>query len=394
MLRWLFCILIFFMGTASAAVPTSSEPFYFLALSDIHFDPLAVCRNAKTSPCPFLKRLRQTPASGWREMFAATDTAPPQFKRDANFVLLQDALREAQVSAEKYHPDFVLVLGDSLVHDFRRDYRRYSGDKSMAGFQAFAGKTLEFVKLSLAKSFPDTDVFVVVGNNDTYSANYQSVPRGDFFQQAGAMFSTLIKNPTARAAMRAEFSTAGYYAVDVPNHPDMRLIVLNSVLFSTKSRGEASLQAAWQQMDWLHVQLQAAKDRHQQILIALHIPPQVDMYLLGRIRLFTARQYFQPELLARYKQELAAFYPQIMSVISGHLHYDWSQSFAVDSLRELPVITVPSISPIFGNDPAFKVYHYTPALARMDDVYTYLFSVQRDSLWHIFHTTPKAKAAM
>ncbi len=259
MLRRLLCLLILSLGTAFAAAPTSSEPFYFLALSDLHFDPLAACRNIKTIPCPTLKRLRQTPATGWRDLLAGADTALPQVKRDTNYVLLQDALREAKTSAEKYQPDFVLVLGDSLVHDFRRDYRRYSGDKSLAGFQAFAAKTLEFVKLSLAKTFPDTDIFVAVGNNDTFSANYQSVPHGDFFHQAGAMFSTLIKNPAARSAMRAEFNAAGYYAVDVPNHPDMRLIVLNSVLFSVKSRGEDSLQAALQQLDWLHQQLQAQK---------------------------------------------------------------------------------------------------------------------------------------
>src|SRR3990167_3445252 len=219
--------------------------------------------------------------------------------------------REAETNAEKYQPDFVLVLGDSLVHDFRRDYQRYSGDRSQAGFQAFVAKTLEFVKLSLAKTFPDTDVFFVVGNNDTYSRNYQSVPHGEFFHDTGAMFSALIKNAAVRQTMRTEFNVAGYYALDVPNHPDMRLIVLNSVLFSAKSRGEDSLRAAMQELDWFHQQLQAAKDKHQQVLIALHIPPQIDMYLMGRVRLFTAHQYFQPALLLRYKQELAAYYPQI-----------------------------------------------------------------------------------
>ncbi len=78
------------------------------------------------------------------------------------------------------------------------------------------------------------------------------------------------------------------------------------------------------------------------------------MYLLGRLRLFTAHQYFQSPLLARYKQELAAFYPQIMGVISGHLHYDWSQFFAVDALHELPMISVRLLVPSLVTIPPLR----------------------------------------
>jgi len=38
-----------------------------------------------------------------------------------------------------------------------------------------------------------------------------------------------------------------------------------------------------------------------------------------------------------------------------------------------------SVSPFFGNEPAFKVYHYVPAVARIDDIYTYTDVIEHDN---------------
>lgn len=374
-------LLIMVSGSVAAALPAAGSPFYFLALSDIHFDPFATCRGIGNKSCPLIKQLRAKPASAWGPILAAADTALPRTRRDANYVLLKQTLKEAQQAALTMHPDFVLVLGDTLGHDFRRYYKRYAGDRSQAGFQNFVKKTLEFINLSLASTFPLTNVYMVVGNNDTYSANYQSVPGGEFFHDAGSLWSTLIQDPAARARMRNDFAEAGYYALDVPAHPSLRLVVLNSILFSKRSSGERSLQAATRQMDWLHQQLQQAEDRQQQVFIVMHIPPRIDVYLMGRFRLFTARQFYKPVFMEQLMTELRAFSPQVIALMSGHLHRDWTHGLPLGSHRDLPVISVPSVSPIFGNDPAFKVYHYVPAVARIDSIYTYTDAIQQDQSW-------------
>lgn len=358
--------------------------FYFLAFADIHFDPFAACYG-KTVPCSLLERLRAASVNDWPMMLSAGDQSAPRYRRDTNYVLLTQSLLEAKTAAKKNHADFVLVLGDTLGHDFQRYYKKYTRDKKMIGYRDFVHKTLEFVNRELSRTFPDTSVFMVTGNNDTYSRNYQSVPRGLFFARTGALWSTLIKDADSRAAMRRAFSAGGYYAVDVPGDSAVRLIVLNSVLFSVKAIGAAAEQAASDQLGWLHDQLQQAKQHHQRILIALHIPPGIDVYATRRWRLFTLLEFWKSDPLARFKRELAPYHSQIIAIFSGHLHYDWSQSLRVDGLHDIPVVSVPSVSPFFGNDPSFKIYHYSAVSGGVNEIDTYTFSVSGERTSSLEH---------
>jgi sphingomyelin phosphodiesterase acid-like 3 len=171
--------------------------------------------------------------------------------------------------------------------------------------------------------------------------------------------------------------------VNVPEHPDVRLVVLNSVLFSTKSLSSQSQRAANAQLDWLQQQLQQAVNQKQKILIALHIPETVDVYATHFFRLFTFQEFWKTEFVGRFNSEIAAFAPSIIGIFSGHLHYDWMQKLAVDKHHSLPVITVPSISPVYGNDPAFKLYHF--ADDRIDNYTTYTYSIKSDS-WSVTHS--------
>lgn len=357
----------------------------FLALADIHFDPFTACYAVKERPCPLVQRLRTAPVYRWQDILSVDDTGEPQYRQDTNFVLLQRNLAEAKNAAVNKKVDFVLVLGDTIGHDFRYYYKKYAQDKSQEGYRDFVRKTLEYVNMQLTKTFPATNIFMVVGNNDTYSRNYQTVPGGDFLDQTGALWSSLIKSARDRAIMRSEFTAGGYYAVDVPSQDDMRLIVLNSVLFSVKSVGRGSEGAASAQLNWLHQQLQQAKSKNQKVLIAMHIPPALDIYATRNWRLFTLLEFWRPEYISRFKTELAAFYPQIIAIFTGHLHYDWTQKLIVDSYQDIPVVTVPAVSPIFGNDPGFKVYHYSAADNHIDDFYTYTYPVKGRGTWSIEH---------
>lgn len=376
------CCFIFFCPGFVLAADSS---VYFLSLADIHFSPFVACYSVKERPCPLIQRLRSAPASQWPVILSVDDTGEPRYRQDTNFILLQKNLEGAKDAAAKNHVDFVLVLGDTVGHDFRYYYKKYSQDKSQEGYRDFVRKTLDFVNLELSAAFPNTSIFMVVGNNDTYSSNYQSVPGGEFFNQTGALWSSLVKSARDRVVMRSEFPAGGYYAVDVPGHPELRLIVLNSVLFSVKSIGRGSERAAGVQLNWLRQQLQQAKNQNQKVLIALHIPPVLDVYATRHWRLFTLLEFWRPEYIARFKTELAAFYPEIIGVFSGHLHYDWSQTLLLGGRQDVPVISVPSVSPIYGNDPGFKVYHYSAADDRIDDFYTYTYPVRGRGTWSIEH---------
>src|SRR5580704_4312773 len=78
-----------------------------LVLSDIHFDP--------TANKALVDRLAAAEPAQWVSIFATDDTRMSTYREDTNWKLLRSTL--AATKAPK--PDFVLVSGDFLVHQFR-----------------------------------------------------------------------------------------------------------------------------------------------------------------------------------------------------------------------------------------------------------------------------------
>lgn len=381
-MRFMISLLLIFFFCASALA--AGETRFFLTIADIHFDPFIGCGR---SACPLVNQLKQASIQQWPALFKANDKKISRYGQDSDYLLLHSALAAAKEKAAAQPIQFVLVLGDSIGHDYRRDYRHYTGDRSRAGYEAFVRKTLDFLNAELAKTFPNTDVYMVTGNNDSFSGNYVSDPNGAFYHSIGTLWSTLIKEPSVRAAMRAEFAAAGYYAVTVPNQPNLRLIVLNTVLFSYKARGKYVTQAAEQELNWLSQQLQLAKKNHQKALIALHIPPGVDLYATLRLKLFTLVELWRPAYMQRFREELTANAANLVGVFAGHLHSDWFQILILDN-HEIPVTGTPSISPIFGNNPGFKLYAYTPDTLTIKKYDTYYYPLNEMQPWQVRKESP------
>lgn len=351
---------------------------YILTLADIHFDPFVSCQGRH--PCPLITRLRNAPASAWGAILSREDHSTPDYRQDSDYVLFASSLAAAKKVAQQQPPRFVLILGDFLGHDFRRYYKKYSGDTSFAGYQAFTYKTLTFMNDAIARAFPNVDVYAVVGNNDSYSGDYVTATKGRFFSDMAVQWSSLIKNPANREAMRKQFETAGYYALTLPELPHLRLIVMNTVMFSYKAAGKKVEEAANDQLNWLHAQLQQAKENHQKVLIAMHIPESIDAYASSRLRLFTLMQLWQGNYKARFQMELQQYASDIMAVFSGHLHTDWMRVITQNS-ADIPVSGTPSVSPIFGNNPGFKLYLLEPDTLKITNFITYYFPVGRKRTW-------------
>lgn len=356
----------------------------FLSLSDIHFDPFVACYVTKQKPCPLILRLKNAPIDQWSALLAAGDQLKPAYRQDTGYPLLMASLAAAKAAADKYHVQFVWVLGDFLGHNLRKSYRQYAQDKSLGGYQAFINKTLAFVSSQVNQTFPNTDVYPVIGNNDTASWDYHVVPKGGFLGDTRDSWAPFIKNAANRAAFNASFPYAGYYAVTVPDNPALKLIVLNTVLFSYKSQGAAADAAALQQLRWLNQQLQAAVDQHQKVLIAMHIPMGIDVYASLRIRLFTLISLWHPRYTSQFKAMLDRYGDVIEGVFSGHLHSDWFQLYSVNNDHAIAMAGTPSISPIFGNDPSFKVYRYNLNTETLQDYYTYTLPIGSDAFDRTF----------
>jgi sphingomyelin phosphodiesterase acid-like 3 len=336
------------------SVPLWAGSNNFVSIADIHFDPFDVCAN--TAPCPLIQQLEAAPATVWAQILAAGDSANPVNKHDTNFVLLQSALSAIQTNTSKNPPQFILVLGDLLAHHFNEKYQKYSADKSQAGYQQFVKKTIAFLTQQFDHTFPTTDVFMTIGNNDSYLGDNISEINGAFFADTEKQWSQLIRSEKSRQQMQATFASAGYYAVDLTGQSGLRLIVLNSSIFSPHAI--VSGKGATDELDWFDKQLQLAKEQNIKVLIAEHIPAGIDVFASVNQQPFKIIEMWQPELTARYVKAVQAYGTNIIGILTAHTHSDSFQIITTPHGNKIPVSSTPSISPVNGNNPGFKIYNF------------------------------------
>lgn len=349
----------------------------FMTLSDIHFDPFLECVDAP-KPCALLNKLRNAPAQNWSDILAShASKTPAKFRDDTNYALLKSTLLEASAVSKKENPQFITILGDFLAHDFRRKYKKYSGDKSYAGFETFVKKTFQYMTIEFNQAFPTIDVYPVVGNNDSYEGDYQLKPHGQFFRDTAATWSVLIKNKANRERFMRTFPIAGYYNVMLPMQPNQRVIVLDTVLFSSHNNKSQVKQAALEQLNWLHAQLADLAKHKQRAILAYHIPIGIDVYATLKKFKFI-QEFWHPIYNEKFEQELKSFPGSVNGILSGHIHMDTFQLMTISELADIPINYTPSVSPIFGNNPAFKVYSFDTDTQQITNYVTYFYPQNSD----------------
>lgn len=353
----------------------------FITISDIHFDPFITCE--KTTPCPIIETLRAAPVDTWNSILATSDTSTTKLHQDTNYELLQAMSNELQNRVKLEKPKFVLVLGDFLGHDYQEKYEVYAADKSEASYQQFVKKTFEFLTLELNRTFPKLNVYPVIGNNDSYESDYSVVPNGAFLKDISNIWATLIKDPFNKVAVEQALPLGGYYAVNIHNVPHLKLIVLNTVIFSKKIAAPGPLidQAAQQQLIWLHQTLQAAQAKNQKVMIAMHIPAGIDVYSTLKHQ-FVVTEFLQDEYTQQLQQEFQMFAANIVGIFPGHLHMDWFQRLTAPTATTLPISGTPGMSPLFGNPPAYKIFRYSPQTLALQDFTTYSYALDGTHQWH------------
>jgi sphingomyelin phosphodiesterase acid-like 3 len=187
-----------------------------------------------------------------------------------------------------------------------------------------------------------------------------------------SIWVALIKDKANKARFLQDFSKAGYYAVDIS--PTKKILVLDTVLFSPHYQRKEIQQAANQQLSWLTDQLNTAKKNHQAVLIACHIPPAVDLYLssIMSFKIFkNLKNFWTSSYHDTFLSLIQKFSDTIVGVLAGHVHFDLFQlKIEGNNNQFIPILFTPSVSPIFGNNPAIKVFNY-------DDTSLHLLSVER-----------------
>jgi len=319
-----------------------------LVISDIHFDP--------TANKALVDRLAEAEPAQWAAIFATDNTRMSTYGEDTNWKLLSATLAAVK---DQPKPDFVLVPGDFLVHRFRTRFDAAATDHSDAAFRAFTAKTMRFIAAELESAFPETPILPVLGNNDSDCGDYALRPGGAFLSDTTAIVMGLI-GPDAEAASRQSWQALGNYVVVNPAVKDHLIAVINSNYFSPNYKNACGASSdgnpAQATLAWLRRVLSEAEAAQRKVWLAYHIPPGIDAFATARhgacpitpVSLFAepyAREFHA--LMERYRATITASF-------AGHLHLDGFRLLSDGGRAFGFVLVTPAVSPIFGQNPAFR----------------------------------------
>jgi len=373
---------------ASAAKPHSASSAKAIAdsipalfISDIHFDPFHDPAKAK--------ELASAPVTQWRSILAA----PPSANQVQAFTELQASchargvdtpyalLRSSLQAMRTRLPSakFMAVSGDLVAHGFPCRFEKLLPGSAPGDYQAFVVKTLAFVMDELSTTFPNTPIYVSLGNNDSGCGDYQLDTGSDFLAQAAMAVTAAL--PTAqREAALLQFGRGGYFSIPMAEPMrNTRLIVVNDVFLSQKyttCAGKPDPAAGADEVAWLEHQLQDARQAGQRVWIMGHIPPGVDpVSTVAKFRDVCGGQAPVNYLSSDKMADLMTASSDVIHLsLFGHTHMDEMrllEPVGADAesaaAHRVAVKLVPSISPVDGNKPSFTIARISQSSANLQD---------------------------
>jgi hypothetical protein len=380
----LFSLIIFAAPIlAFADGPTGRGTF--LSVADLHFDPFA-------DPS-LVNRLVSADYREWQKILEKSNvTRIGRYGKDVPYQLVMSALDALhQVSP---HPDFILFSGDLLAHDFRDAFVKRTNDKDDAAYRRFVEKTVRFLALMFDSRFPAVPIIPTLGNNDSDCGDYGVEVGGEFLKMFALVWAPLIIRDGSPDSFLETFPVGGYYKVSVPALKDHVIIVLNANLFSAKARKCCSENddSGAKELLWLDWALYQSSLEGKRVWLLFHEPVGVDVYASLRAT-GDCRSNITMMLNERYNTGLMNIldkYGKLIDVsFSGHTHMDDFRVVSSDGNPKYFIHITPSVSPVFGNNPAFQRFEYDKGFGTITDYATYIlknFSTARngeDSEWEM-----------
>jgi sphingomyelin phosphodiesterase acid-like 3 len=367
-LALLLAILV--VGGLTAHAASERGESKFLLVSDFHFNPMA-------DPALVVDLAAADPAQ-WESILDRTTPATfSQYGSDTNWWLLKSSMD--QFSATLPHPTFIMVTGDLLAHDFPATFRNVTHDPDQQHYRAFVLKTVEFLAMQLQRRFPGTRIFITPGNNDNDCGDYTIEANGAFLNDTAPIARELA---TGNDEFASTWKALGSFNVPHPALSGVRIISFNSVFLSQKYSALSSIQgcapvsstAASDLLTWLEHNLAAAAQANQKVWLMFHIPPGIDGYA-------SSTQYqsqhpteaasnadacgdaivpmWVPAWTAQFDALLAKYRSTVVAGFAGHTHSDDFRLIGdAGSEREFVLIN-PAISPIYQQNPGFRVVSYS-----------------------------------
>jgi len=262
--------------------------------------------------------------------------APPsRLGDDTDLQLFQSAIREMQ--RVDPHPPVVVVTGDLLGHVIAK--------------KDATPTTIEIAHM-LGRAFPDAQFVLALGNNDGACGDYALTPEAPFLRQAGAAWEPLVNRHGAAPTFMRTFVHDGFYTARLPI-PGLQAIVVNDVPWSPRYRSGCgpAPNAAAHQLNELDTALAQAKGR---VWVLFHIPPGVDAFSTAQLtHRLAIVPFLRPDMRDGLLHLLVRKPGQVALAVAGHTHKFAFRVVGATGPEPVPMLLVPSISPIFSNDSSF-----------------------------------------
>ncbi len=357
--------LICVVNTTYAAVKTQL-PEKFIVISDIHFDPFLSCNDSKTC----LNSLENEPVTDWEAIFKKYQTQPSAIGQDSNYLLFSLSLVELKNLITNQKPKFIMILGDFLGHDF--SWQSVAGESCSSDpsskYRDFVKKTLTFVATQIRKVVPNSmKIYPVVGNNDSYTCDYSTElpPKSRFYPDTASVWQ--LFNDTA--TFKQQFAQAGYYSDTLAADSNVKIIAINSNIFS-RSNPDDMTQAAQNELAWIESQLQAAQKKQQHVWLIYHIPFGINTYSI--IHHYINIRFWKVNYRDAYVKLLTKYHDVISGVLNAHTHQNSFSRFDLGGVNFYQSLN-PSISRSNGNNPGMTVYSYDPISGTLLNSTTYYY---------------------
>ncbi|HEY5742993.1 MAG TPA: hypothetical protein VIS99_10675, partial [Terrimicrobiaceae bacterium] len=237
-------------------------------------------------------------------------------------------------------------------------------------------KTVEFLAREFQKHFANVPILPTLGNEDAYCGDYKVQPAGAFLSMFAQAWLKLAGSTLDKESFQQSFSRGGYYSMLFSPLFRHRIIVLNSVFFSTSYEnacGSKTDTPGDEQLGWLTESLEAAARANEKVWLVMHIPVGINDYNTIRNEAAASApvEFWRAAYSTSFVELLSKYRQTVQVVFSGHTHMD---DFRIIESEKTPLVVnklIPSISPVFKNNPGFQVYQYDRASGTIANYQTY-----------------------
>jgi hypothetical protein len=369
-------------GTAHARPkqPSRSNQQLLIA-SDLHFNPFA-------DPT-LVPELAAAPARKWEAILnRSKSTAYSPYGQDTNWWLLRSAL-DAMHRTDP-DPALIMITGDLLAHGFPQSYTRTTHDTKPEHYRAFVSKTVSFVTAELRLRYNKSQILLTPGNNDDECGDYDIEGGGPFLKDSARPAGNLART---HGQLTTDWKALGSFTVRPRSVPGVRIMSVNSVFFSNKYQAQnfadscspVDSKAATRTFAWLESTLARAARNREKVWLMFHIPPGIDGYstMVSYRSLSQAADakdlcsraivpMWKPYWTDLFAHLVAEYQTTIAAMFAGHDHTDDFRVLHGSKSDGQFVLIDPPISPIYGQNPAFRVVTFTAGGQLLDQNTYYL----------------------